>query len=62
MSHCVAGVSPVEACGVVPLDVANSTTGFPRLLPLLHYMFGGNELQWGQGFCVAPLPPDKSLF
>jgi len=35
MSHCVAGVPPVVACGVVPLDVANSITGFPRLLPLL---------------------------
>jgi len=34
MSHCVAGVPPVVACGVVPLGVVNSTTGFPRLLPL----------------------------
>jgi hypothetical protein len=35
MSHCVAGVPPVVACGVVPLGVVNSTTGFPGLLPLL---------------------------
>ena len=35
MSHCVAGVPPVVACGVVPLGVANSTIGFPGLLPLL---------------------------
>jgi len=34
MSHCVAGVPPVVACGVVPLDVATLTTGFPGLLPL----------------------------
>lgn len=34
MSHCVAGVPPVVACGVVPLGVANPTTGFPELLPI----------------------------
>ncbi|WP_229558182.1 hypothetical protein [Nostoc sp. XA010] len=41
MSHCVAGVPPVVACGVVPLGVANSTVGFPRLLPLTNGQWAG---------------------
>lgn len=54
MSHCVAGVSPVEVCGVVPLDVANSTTGFPRLLPLPITSSAGMNSSEVRDFALRP--------
>lgn len=70
MSHCVAedscvggfadlsklsvGVPPVVACGVVPLDVANSTTGFPRLLPLLDVCSAGMNSSEVRDFALRP--------
>lgn len=54
MSHCVAGVPPVVACGVVPLDVANSTTGFPGLLPLLDVCSAGINSSEVRDFALRP--------
>ena len=38
---------------IVPLGVANSTTGFPRLLPLSDQYAAGIMLQWSQDFAVV---------
>ena len=54
MSHCVAGVPPVVACGVVPLDVANPTTGFPGLLPLLDACSAGMISSEVRDFALRP--------
>lgn len=54
MSHCVALVPRVVACGVVPLDVANSTTGFPRLLPLLAVCSAGMNSSEVRDFALRP--------
>jgi len=55
MSHCVAGVPPVVACGVVPLDVANSTAGFPRLFAVIELTnAAGMNSSEVRDFYVAP--------
>lgn len=54
MSHCVALVPRVVASGVVPLDVANSTTGFPRLLPLLDVCSAGMNSSEVRDFALRP--------
>ncbi len=46
----------------VPLGVATSTTGFPRLLPLVLSCCGGNSLQSSQGFYCCALLPYRLLF